>query len=107
MLWNLVLLGGWYLAVARVTRILTHDRITEDARIWFMHKVGVQSLLAYYVNCMWCVSIWVAGLSMPVAVYMAGRTWPQAAVFALGASYFTGMMSGLDSEEIEIEESTD
>lgn len=103
MSWDLIIIVGWYLAVARVTYLITQDRITEDGRIWFMHRVGVNGMLAYLVNCSWCVSFWVALLSTPVAVYMADRTWPQAILFALGASYFTGMMSAIGGEDVEIE----
>jgi Protein of unknown function (DUF1360) len=101
--WDLVILTGWYLAVARVTRLINQDVILEDLRAWFVDKVGGESLLAYLVNCAWCVSIWVAVFSLPVPVYMADRTWPQAILFALGASWFTGITAGFGSEEIEIE----
>lgn len=101
--WDLVILLGWYLAVARTTHLITSDRITEDLRIRFMHRVGVTTLLGYLVNCSWCVSIWVAAFSVPVPVYMADRTWPQAVLFSLGASYFTGLMSSIGAEDIEIE----
>lgn len=110
MTWDLIVLAGWFLAVARVTRFVIRDELTESARIWFMHRKwhgGPTSLLAYFVNCSWCISMWVAMFSTPVAVYMAGRTWPQAILLALGASYFTGMMSRLDNDDVEIEVTED
>lgn len=101
---NLLILAAWYLAVARVTVLINQDRITEDIRIRFMHWVGVNSMLAYLINCAWCVSIWVGLFSTAVPVFMADRTWPQAVLLALGASYFTGIMSGLTGEDIAIDE---
>jgi hypothetical protein len=104
---NLLILAAWYLAVASVTHVVTSDRISEASRIWFMHKVGVYSLLAFMVNCPWCISMWVAMFSTPVAVFMADRTWPQAVLLALGARYFTGILSGLsaDDQEFEVKDS--
>lgn len=107
MTWDLIVLAGWFLAVARATRLVTQDMILDAPRLWFMRKVGETSELAYLVNCSWCMSMWVAMFSTPVAVYMAGRTWPQAILFALGASYFTGMMSRLDNDDVEIEVTED
>ena len=101
--WDLVTLIGWYLAVARVTRLINDDVIFEDLRAWFIDRMGGESLLAYLVTCAWCVSIWVAAFSLPVPVYLAHQSWPHAILFAFGASYCTGIMASLGTEKIEIE----
>jgi hypothetical protein len=103
-MWDVLILIGWVLAVARVTRLIAMDRITENARIALVRRLGEAHMLNYLMNCMWCMSIWVGVMSMPVPVFMAHRSWAQAAVFALGASYITGMLSRLDDDdEVEIE----
>lgn len=97
------ILIGWYLAVARVTRLIAMDRISEGVRIVIVRRLGEASLISYLVNCMWCVSIWVGLASTAVPVYMAHRTWPQAVLFAFGASYLTGILTRFDADDIEIE----
>ena len=100
---DIVVLIGWALAVARVSRISAADRITEDIRIALVHRFGVTSMASYLINCIWCTSIWVAAASMPVAVYMAHSTWSQAVVFALAASQVAGMATFFDRDDLEIE----
>jgi hypothetical protein len=103
-MWDILILIGWVLAVARVTRLIAMDRITEDVRIAIVRHFGEGHMISYLVNCMWCVSIWVAAASTPVAVLMAHRSWPEAGLLALAASYITGMLSRLDADdEVEIE----
>lgn len=102
-MWDVLVLIGWILAVARVTRLIAMDRITEGFRVGVVRHFGEQHPISYLVNCMWCVSIWVALPAMPALMYLAHRTWPQALVFALAASYVTGMLSRLDDDEMEFE----
>jgi hypothetical protein len=79
------------LAVARLTRLLTEDRLALAYRRWMVRKYGEESLLAYMAHCPWCTSFWIALPIMPVAV--AWPTWYTVAVFApFAASMLTGML---------------
>lgn len=103
---DLIILAGWYLAVAEMTYLITAARLTDDTRIWFMHRRwhgGPQSMMSDLVNCSWCMGVWVAAASTAVPVYMADRTWPQAVLLAFGAAYFTGMMSRFYADDAVIE----
>lgn len=107
---DLIILAGWYLAVAEVTYLITAARISDDARIWFMHRRwhgGPNSMLADFVNCPWCMSVWISAASTAVPVYMAGRTWPQAILLAFGAAFCTGVSARLYADDSVIEVTED
>lgn len=62
-------------ATARLTRLLTTDKILEAARRWVVHRTDTMPTdraerLSYFVTCPWCVSMWVAP---PV---IASGWWP-------------------------------
>lgn len=83
------------LAVARVTRFVVADNLTEPLRTWVVGRFGEESKLAYLVNCFWCTSIWVGAPIAGVAflfqhwvTYML-LTW-------LAASQVTGLLGQLD-----------
>lgn len=63
---TVVLLVTAYLAVARITRLLTEDRITVPLRRWIVNKWGENSMTAYLAHCPWCVSMYVATIIMPI-----------------------------------------
>ncbi len=50
------------LAVARVTRLVVEDKITEDLRYKVIGRYQ-GTKLAYLVTCQYCVSVW-AGLAV-------------------------------------------
>jgi Protein of unknown function (DUF1360) len=79
------------LAVARVTRLLTEDRLTVGYRRWVVKKTGEQSLASYLAHCQWCTSIWVAIPIMPVAVLFPNR-WVLMVLAIPAASYITGRL---------------
>lgn len=80
------------LAVARLTRLVVEDRITNFYRLWMVRKYGEESVASYFVHCPWCMSIWVAAVVMPVAVAWPNR-WVFAVLASLGASYLTGLLA--------------
>lgn len=100
---TVVVLVAWVLALARVTRLINADEITDPLRIWVMHKTGVESTWTYFVQCPWCVSMWI-GLAtawLPLVLTDAPLwLWP---FIALGGSHVTGVLAGLDRENIEID----
>lgn len=69
------------LGVARATWLVMNDRLLETPRHWFEHRGGY---LAYFIQCPWCVSMWVAGISCALTAWDFTRplmSW----LFVLGA----------------------
>jgi hypothetical protein len=85
------------LAVARLTRLLVEDRITNSLRLWVIRKYGKSSMPAYFIHCPWCMSIWIAPLVMPVAVLWPNR-WVLLALSIPAASYLTGLLAKLEEK---------
>ncbi|MBF6515238.1 hypothetical protein IU421_13205 [Nocardia cyriacigeorgica] len=88
----------WVLAVARATRLITRDKLTEPFRTWVVTRRGVDSQIAYLVHCSWCSSIWVAFATAPAAVALSGLSWWLLPIVALAASHLTGLGSLLDAD---------
>lgn len=112
----------YVLAIARVTRLVTTDKLSERLRTavirWayvrkypacrigtrgmraealrLMVNTGEQPMLAYLITCRWCMSIWVAAAATPLIVWY-GTSRPLFWVaFALAASHLTGLLAKLE-----------
>lgn len=98
------------LAVARVTRLINSDKITENVRerlidrIWQRWRPAVpvedreyadEPLPAYLITCPWCASIYVAAVAAPVAYFWGTIPWLFVPALALAFSYLTGLLAGL------------
>lgn len=86
------------LAVARLTRLVTHDQITLPFRRWVVNRWGEESGRSYLVHCSWCTSMW---LSFPATGVWAVLTlplhqWWIALPGALAASYISGLLSQIE-----------
>ena len=99
---TVVLLVTGYLAVARITRLLTEDRLLVPYRRWIVNKWGEDSLTAYLAHCPWCTSMWVAMLIMPVTWVVIDVLTPDfpwwltifaAAMSIPAASHVAGMLN--------------
>lgn len=105
------------LAVYRLTRLLTRDRITDKARLaiyrWACLRANPwaktpedrvlvlrniatnatpEPLLAYYVTCPWCVGMWVSALIVGVDALVLGNL-PYPVLLWLAASAVTGLLA--------------
>lgn len=90
------------LATARITRMVTSDRITLAPRKWLLRRLvnrfGEDHLLPYMVVCDWCVSVYIAG-GVTGAWVLAGSTlWFQAPAAALALSYAAGFLASKEGE---------
>jgi hypothetical protein len=97
-----VILVLYVLAVMRVTRLINKDSITDPIRIAAMRRWGEESTQAYFLQCPWCVSMWLSLISAPFvlsALDLSLWLWP---LLAFAASHLTGIGAGLDPEETEI-----
>lgn len=98
--------GLWVLALARVTRLVVADRLTDFLRIWAYHRSqGAESLLTYFVQCPWCVSMWLAFATAWIIwfqVDLPGYMYP---LVALSGSYLVGLLATNleDHEDIDVE----
>lgn len=106
------------LAVYRITRLLVVDRITEKARNaiyrWAVLRANLtfetaedrrllfsniangikrEPLLAYYVTCPWCVSVWIGGLVVLAEVICMSDV-PYPLLLWAASSAVTGFLSG-------------
>jgi hypothetical protein len=54
------------LGVARAVWLVMSDRITAPWRNWMERKGGYA---AYFVQCPWCVSMWVAGITVALLAW--------------------------------------
>jgi hypothetical protein len=81
------------LTTARITRLINADAILDRPRAWVQAHAG--DTLTYFVQCPWCVSIWVGG-GVAAATYAWHGHWAvQVLLIALTASYVTGLLAML------------
>lgn len=100
------LLGLWVLALARLTRLIVADRLTDFLRIWaYKRSRGADTYLTYFVKCPWCVSMWL-GFGTAWVVWLIAD-WPGYVypLVALAGSYLVGVLAeNLESsDDIDVE----
>lgn len=87
-----LLLGA--LATARLTRIVTTDRITEEPRRRALELLRDHKLLSYLLVCDWCVSVY-TGAAVAGTWWAWGDTTAWAAATAvLAFSHTAGFLAG-------------
>lgn len=79
------------LAVARLTRLLTEDRLTVRWRQWVIKRWGPESLASYLVHCPWCMSIYISLPVMPIAALFP-YPWVIGILAIPAASMVAGML---------------
>lgn len=82
----------YVLATARVTRVVTSDKVSEPFRTWLLGKLGSDSLVNYYFWCRWCFGFWAAFTLAPAAIVLTGVSWWCLPFLALAASHVTGLL---------------
>lgn len=73
---QLITLGLYVLATARLVRLVGEDRITEGLRRRILRRTAKHGLLRYFLECTWCMSIWCA--VPPAAAYVLAPRHPAA-----------------------------
>lgn len=85
------------LAVARLTLLVTTDEITRPVRERIIARLNPDSRfgpwLAYLIECPWCMSVWVAGIALPLASIHPSHPLPYTTAWILAASMVTGTLS--------------
>jgi hypothetical protein len=84
------------LAVARISRLITDDKILEAPRNAVLARTADESLAAYLITCRWCVSFWVAAPAAAVWYFWPLQPWFLVPTMALAFSHVTGLLTGLE-----------
>lgn len=92
----LLILALYVLAVSRVTRFVTRDRLTQSARTWLVRVCGEKSMITYLFHCPACLSVWVAFAVAPIVIVYAGLGWWLLPFLALGCSQATILLTYAD-----------
>jgi hypothetical protein len=132
---TLITLAIYLLAVARITRLINADTIMDPLRISIAgrsrsHLKIAQSIQAFqekdelyqhhrklmfrwertleFVQCPWCVGMWVALFAAPAPVWFLHWSWWTTLPVALAASHLVGVTAALAStEDMSIEDDAD
>lgn len=87
------------LATARLTRLITTDRITEAPRNALLRRLDPEGLPAYLVMCNWCVSVYTGAGTAAATWWLHGHAWFTAALAALAFSYAAGWLASREGVE--------
>lgn len=86
------------LVTARVTRLVTTDRITQAPRTWALRRLNSEGLTAYLIVCDWCASFYV-GIGVAAAGWAYGAwAWPWIVPLGLAFSYVAGWLARGETE---------
>jgi hypothetical protein len=109
-----IFLVVYALATARVTRLVTADRLTEAPRervtSWLWQRavrrdairarvLGMrpatteEPLAAYLATCPWCASIWIGAVAAPLIWAWGEHPWLWVPALALALSEVTGLLA--------------
>jgi hypothetical protein len=94
-------------ATARLTRLVTADRISLPVRAAIVRRWGPASPVGYLVHCRWCVSLYLAPLVAAGVVWLVpayrGAWWLPTllvgALLTLTYSHGTALLAGLEDDD--------
>jgi hypothetical protein len=86
------------LATARVTRLVTRDRILDAPRRAVLRALPDDHLLAYLVVCDWCVSVYTGALAAAGGAWAGWWPWAWVPALMLAFSYVTGYLASREGE---------
>lgn len=86
------------LVTARVTRLVTTDRITQAPRNALLRRLDSDSLWAYLIVCDWCVSVYTGGAVAAAGAAYELWSWWWALPLALAFSYVAGYLASKEDE---------
>jgi hypothetical protein len=83
-------------ATARLTRLVTTDKILEAPREALLDRLNPHGMITYMLGCRWCVSIYAGAATTIYAILTAGNVWCMAPMAALTASQVTGLLASME-----------
>lgn len=86
------------LAAARITRLITTDRLFEAPRLWAVNKLGPLNLSAYLITCQWCMGLWVSCMTVSAAWHWRDSPWLQVPLSALAVAEVIGLIASRDGD---------
>lgn len=86
------------LATARITRLITQDRITEAPRNALLRRLDANGLMAYLIVCDWCASVYVGAAVAAGGAGIGWWSWTMAVPAALAFSYIAGYLASKESD---------
>jgi hypothetical protein len=81
------------LATARITRLVTTDRITEAPRNRLLLRLKDDGLASYLITCDWCASVYIGAAVAGAGVWAQWWTWTMAIPAALAFSHVAGYLA--------------
>jgi len=87
------------LATARLTRLVTADKLTEGARNWVLRRLNPEGKPAYLLTCDWCASMYTSVAVVGVWHAWGESMWAMGALAVLAASYVTGALAAVTGGE--------
>lgn len=78
---------------ARITRVLTVDRISLPIRQRIVVRLGPDHWFSYWVTCPWCLGLWVAAGVGAAGYFWGDQKWWVWVALAGTASYVTGLLA--------------
>lgn len=98
-----VTLAVYALAVARITRLVVADEITEGVRDFVIGWLDdrprtLGSFLAQLIQCQWCASVWISSLAAPLIWTWGGHPALLVPAIALALSQVAGTLSEVGRE---------
>lgn len=92
------------LATARLTRLVTEDKLLEPFRFWLARRWPADSKRLYLFHCPWCFGMWVALVVAPVVWFAADLSvrlgvtaWVGVPLLALAISHAVGLLKGAEA----------
>lgn len=86
------------LVTARITRLITVDKITERPRNALLLRLDEEGLMAYLVQCSWCASVYVGAGVGAAGAWTGVWSWWWAGALALSFSYVAGILASWEGE---------
>lgn len=86
------------LTTARITRLVTQDKITERPRNALLLRLDENGLMAYLVQCSWCASFYVGAGVAAGGAWAGAWTWWWSGALALSFSYVAGILASWEGE---------
>lgn len=93
----LLVLCLYALTVARATRLVARDKITEPFRAWIVRRFGEQSQITFLFFCQACLSVWVAAALAPIVFAMTGLPWWLCPFVAAAGTEVTILLTRIDT----------
>jgi hypothetical protein len=87
------------LATARITKLVTTDRITAAPRRWILRRLDSDGLAAYLIVCDWCVSVYTGGGVAAAGAWTGLWAWAWVLPLALAFSYASGWLAAREGME--------